>query len=421
MRLRSMFTSQCSPIAIDFGSSSLKMLQVTTAEKPELVAAVEHEIPDELRSQPQQRLEYCIEQVPELLKSGRFKGRRVVCAAPSEQTFVQHMQLSGVNESNLTEATTLELQNRIGCSPSSVVVRAIDVTDVLRKGQTRREVICLAIKREAVMRIVQALERRKLETIGVHTQLMSMVRAFHHLNRRTSDKDVTTLYLDMGWCGTSAAITHGQKLVFARYIPIGGNNFDQHVCEALQCDPASARAHRMSIIHDPQKELASFADFQKAPAPQQRAHENTGECEPTDTETETESATATATGERRKPQIPPELQHAVNVNASATEPAQTDFSELLDTLVDELTMCLRYHNGLFSERKLNRVILLGGEARQPWLCQRIVKGLRVPGQLGDPIARYTKGAVPDTPGLLLGEPQPGWASPCGLCAMTGEQ
>jgi hypothetical protein len=77
-------------------------------------------------------------------------------------------------------------------------------------------------------------------------------------------------------------------------------------------------------------------------------------------------------------------------------------------------MCLRYHQGLFRERPLNRAIFVGGESRQGWLCQHIVKALRVPAQLGDPLSRMDTTHTPPTPNLKLGQPLPGWAVACGL-------
>ena len=40
-----MFSGQCSPIAIDFGSASVKLLQIGAGETPALVAAAELAVP----------------------------------------------------------------------------------------------------------------------------------------------------------------------------------------------------------------------------------------------------------------------------------------------------------------------------------------------------------------------------------------
>ena len=86
-----------------------------------------------------------------------------------------------------------------------------------------------------------------------------------------------------------------------------------------------------------------------------------------------------------------------------------------NSLVDELSMCVRYHNSLFRNNKIDRMIFLGGDARNIPLCQHIAKELHLPAQLGDPLTRLECKRSLRTPGLALGQPQPGWAVVCGLC------
>ncbi len=78
-------------------------------------------------------------------------------------------------------------------------------------------------------------------------------------------------------------------------------------------------------------------------------------------------------------------------------------------------MCLRYHQSLFRDRKVERVIFTGGESRDIGLCQHVAKSLRLPAQLGDPLSLHQYKRSLRTPGLSLGQPQPGWAVACGLC------
>ena len=76
----SMFSTHASPIAIDFGTSSVKLLQISGAERPNIVAAAELPIPDAMRFEPAQLLPYFAAKLPKLLHAGRFKGRRAVVA-----------------------------------------------------------------------------------------------------------------------------------------------------------------------------------------------------------------------------------------------------------------------------------------------------------------------------------------------------
>jgi Tfp pilus assembly PilM family ATPase len=409
-----MFSGQCSPIAIDFGSTSLKLLQTSGEGKPSLVSALEMPVPEQIRLAPMKLFQFYEKALPNALSSGRFKGKRVVVAVPSSQTYIQHMQLLPADGVKLDDLVKGQLQVQLNCTPDSVVVRTVDVAEVNRDGQARREVICFAISRENVMRYVSLFRKFKLETVGVHTQAMAMVRAFDHLNRREEDAEVTTLYVEMGWSGTRVAITHGRQIVFARLIQIGGRHFDQHIASSLHCDLSHARTLRLTIEND--------ADFQPVPDRAGVAAEMDGMGVLGAVVGEAEGGgmavgetPATTAADRRTGSVPRELQQSVPAGVAPTHLKDVDLTELLDTITDEFSMCLRYHQGLFPDRRLNRVIFVGGESRQAWLCQHLVRALRVPARLGDPLARLRGMDAKRAAGIDLDSPQPGWAVACGLC------
>ena len=243
----SMFSAQASPIAIDFGSSSVKLLQIGNGDSPSLVAAAELPIPDELRQDQAELLNFYAREIPRVLKQGKFRGKRVVSAIPSGQTLVQHMQIAALGGANIDDVVKGQLQVQMGCSPRSIVVRSLEVANVHRGGDAQKEIICFAVSRDTVMRYVNLLKQCRLEPVGMHTETMAMVRAFDHLNRRAEDTASTTLYVDLGWSGTLVAVGHGRNIRFARYIQIGGRNFDQAICEALNCSPEDAREYRMQM------------------------------------------------------------------------------------------------------------------------------------------------------------------------------
>ena len=113
---------------------------------------------------------------------------------------------------------------------------------------------------------------------------------------------------------------------------------------------------------------------------------------------------------------------AATIGGPGRGPAVTDehlrdlhMLELLDVLGDEISMSISYHKGLFPDAAIERLIFLGGESRQIWLCRHLTRQLGLPAQLGDPLSRFHPAVGLETPGLDLGEPQPGWAVACGLC------
>ena len=362
MGFSSMFSAQTSPITIDFGSSAVKLMQAASGDPPTLLAAVGLRIPDELRNEPQLRCDYLEKQLPRMLRKGGFRGRRVICSIPSADTLIQHMQIATADGIDEAETVKMQLSGQRGMSGRGIVVRTYHVTEVHRDGEALSEVICFAISREAVMRYVDLLQNCKLETVGVHSEIIGMVRAFDYMQPKPDQSSTCTLYVDIGCVTTNVAITHDAHLVFARCIQIGGTHLDERLAKRLGCDIATARAQRIS-----EQVLASGQD-------------------------------AAQPG---------------GAVATAAAPDE-ELVEVAGSIADELSMCIRYHQSLFSGQRINRIIFLGGEARNIPLCQHIARELQLPAQLGDPLARFEHKRTLRTPGLALGQPQPGWAVVCGL-------
>jgi hypothetical protein len=125
-------------------------------------------------------------------------------------------------------------------------------------------------------------------------------------------------------------------------------------------------------------------------------------------------ASAAVLEDRRGNRSPTVLKHSIRGADGPRSVSTADITELLETMTDEVAMCLRYHQSLFRGRKIDRAIFVGGESRQAWLCQHMVKSLNVASHMADPIARFDPTGASETPGLTLGKPQPGWAVVCGL-------
>ena len=101
--------------------------------------------------------------------------------------------------------------------------------------------------------------------------------------------------------------------------------------------------------------------------------------------------------------------------ADAEIDPRVDLREPLETLTDEISMCLRYYDGLFPGRRVSRAIFVGGETRHTALCQHVAKALRLPAHVADPLARLARGGGEPLLNVALNQPQPGWAVAMGLC------
>jgi type IV pilus assembly protein PilM len=365
-------------IGADFGVSSLKLLQVTAGEPPQLIAACQIDTPHELRNNDAGRINWQLDQLPRALKQGGFKGKRVVCSIPASQMYVRHLQLPKSSPGDTAALVASSLAAELQCDPDALAVRNVEVAPIGNTG--KNEQICMATARELVVRLMTGMKEAKLEPVGMHSEFHAVLKAFEFAQRRASDQGHATLYMDMGATSTKIAIAHDARLVFCRKIDLGGWHLDHTVASQLAVDIGEARRRRYAMSEF----VATHVN------PQSMAILNAG---------------LAASG-------------AEPVKAAAaviTAPATANLHEPIEMLRDEIAMCLRYHDAMFPATKVDRMVFLGGEARHRALCQHIAKSLRLSAQLADPLARVSRTGSEPTAGIDAREAQPGWTVALGLC------
>jgi Tfp pilus assembly PilM family ATPase len=107
------------------------------------------------------------------------------------------------------------------------------------------------------------------------------------------------------------------------------------------------------------------------------------------------------------PAIDPILaKQAKQVEAACKDP--------LNRLVEELELCRRYYETTFQDKPLQRLIFVGGEARQKGLCQHIARTLGLAAQVGDPMPRLKRDENDDIECIDRRQQHPAWAMAVGL-------
>jgi type IV pilus assembly protein PilM len=371
------------PIAIDFGVGALKVLQISSGEPHALVAAAQVDTPDDILLDSAKRFEFQSQALSRLIKAGGFKGKRAVCGIPAVQMFCKHLQFpkaDGDVEAQVETALPAEL----GCHPDALVYRHVVVGELAAgPAAGKTEVICFAVPRDLIGRIMQLLKACKLEPVGIQPSCLAMMKAFEPAVGEAEANQVT-LYLDMGTGATTCMIAHGKDLVFAKTIHLGGRHLDETIARQLKCNIAWARSQRLATENlTPSRTPGPAAEPALAGA---AAVNGTGAAGP---------------GPRLAEHTPAALRF--------------DLSDALETLTDEVAMCLRYHDTIFPGNRVSKAIFVGGEARHRGLCQHIARKLRVPAQVADPLARLGRTGTEPVKDVDLTQPQPAWAVALGLC------
>lgn len=419
------------PIAIDFGVASLKVLQISGGDTTSLVAAASLPTPEDFLSDAARRYEFQFKALPRLIKSVGFKGKRAVCAIPAAQTFCKHMQFPRSDSVELSELVRQAVPAALACAPEALVYRHVVVTGATPVGAVvgagspgvagagpsgggaRQEVICLAASRHFVGQIMTAIREAKLEPVGMHPECFATVKAFEELNRRGSDSSIATLYLDLAYGSTKVWISHGDTLIFAKTISIGGRDLDLAVSRSAECDLASARAKRLNstvLVAEPRRPSAVASTATPTPGGLAMLAAAMAKDRPPP------APAAVATEEdRRTDGLPAGMTSDVATHAETpVAPLEFDVREPLEILTDELAGCLRYHQSLFGGRRVDRVIFVGGESRHRGLCQHVARKVRVPAHVADPLARMARSGREPCHGVDFGAMQPGWTVAYGL-------
>lgn len=341
------------PIGVDLGTTAVRMAQMrVTEEVVELLAAGSSGL---ARATPMPgRLDAMGDAIRDILKTNAFKSRQAILALPAEMVAVQHVKLPKLTAEETVRALNFELQGKLPFAVEDAIVRHIVAGDVFGEGDPQQEVIAVAADRDLVESFLKMAAKAGLEVVGIDIDACAVVECFARLFRRTSDLARTILFLDLGTTTTQVVLTHGNHVVFARNLMLGGDTLDQAVAEGLNISLEQAKA------------LRNDAD---------------------------KGARDTAAQD--------ELYHLLD--------------KPVGTLAEELLKCLRYYESIFRNQSIERAIFVGGQAYDKRLCQLLAQRLNLPAQIGDPLVRIKRieGAGLDI-GLDRREPQPDWAVAVGL-------
>lgn len=406
--VQSWFAPTGNPIGVDLGSDSLRLAQVEQvgvtagAADFKLVAAARVDVPAHLRHDLPNRMAFFAESLRDLWASGGFRGRKAMLGLPAASMAIQHLRIARMEEEALRQALPWEARGKLPYDPSHAALRHMIAGEIHQDGEQKNEVILMAAQRELVNQLLAAAGRAKIEVVGMNVEPRAIVDCFGHVYRRKSDLGATTLYIDMGCAATRAYIARGQQILFARVIPVGSEQFTRAVSQALKIKVDEARLLRNKLAQMPSGQ-ASSPDAERA--------SGISDAGPASDAAAVEDAVA-ASGQidRRAPApVPPAAYHpdAEAVAASYREPVAK--------LVEELSLCRRYHEATFPSLHVTRAIFIGGEARHRGLCQEIARGLQLPAQVGDPMVRLGRNSEVDPDcGIDVKSPNPEWTVAIGL-------
>jgi len=320
---------KANPIGVDIGSRSVKLLQFDAA-RSRVVAASRWDLPPE-PDDPDER----DRQIVEALNRGRenrgFKGRNAVFCLGAGSLFVQNIRVAQSSEAEMESVVRSEAVGRLPFSGDEAEIRYLDAADVRQGDAIRHEVILLACHRPAIDRLVSIANEAQLRPVAIDVEPAALLRCYSKQFRRDADSERQVMFVNIGAANTAVVIARGFDAMFIKYLDVGGNQLDESVARHLKMSRADAAALRR---HN---------------------------------------------GDRRAEQRDPDVTRSI---AEAIRP-------VLDSLVSELSLCLRYFSVTFRGQPPSQAIFGGGEAN-PSLVEWVQARLDVPCEVGDPLRIYEK-------------------------------
>ncbi len=360
-----------SPIAIDFGTDTLKVLQLSLGDAPQLIASASAVIPESARSDLNSRRAFLSGTLKNLLKSQPFKGRRAIVSIPAFQTLIQHIELTKAEHEDFDAQIGLHLIQRFNVDPSRMVVRNHSVGKIVRDGATRYQVVCVAARRDAVMKYIDLATQCKLEVVGMHSEPMALVRAHPLLQNGQKLGEGVPCYIDIGAGMTKLIVPHGEELAFAKTVHASGDHLTREL------------AQMRGIKFDQARNLRVQPSMQHTAAVDEEG---------------------------------PGLGTVVSESKETGAVEGGEVSMTVESLIDELRLSIRYYHSVFPERPIQQLVFLGGESQDVKMCQLIARSVRIAARLGDPFAGVdTLDYQGRSGGIESYKPMPGWAVPLGLC------
>ncbi|HEY7090666.1 MAG TPA: pilus assembly protein PilM, partial [Tepidisphaeraceae bacterium] len=409
------FAPRANPIGVDFGSDCLRLAQVQfVGDEYRLVAAASADVPSHLKQDPNARLEFFVETTRDLLAQANFKSRQAVLGLPASIMHIQHLRMAKMDEAETRKALPWEARGKLPIDPSAALLRHLHAGEVYEDQEAKNEVIVIAAAREFVNNLLASAAKAKLDVVGMNVEPKAIVDCFGHVYRRKGDSESTSLFLDIGLCGSRAVIARGGQIFFARTIPIGGDHFCKAVAHALRISADEAKLLRLQLCHsapaagsidDRREKVAVSATKPAAVKPEVEEDAEAAQVpESSSSETVENSFALLGAGLQAASRQQQQQAHAAaqpgsaaaaTAAASAHSSVEDELSQQaraveqacrdpLNRLIEELDLCRRYYEATFPNRPVDRLVFVGGEARQRTLCQHIARELGVTAQVGDP-------------------------------------
>src|SRR5438128_5383341 len=249
---------------IDLGQCALKALRVENIDGQVTATAFDYVEHPKILSQPDaDPNELTREALEKFLSRNSLQGDIVIIAVPGQSGLARFVKLPPVEEKKINDIVRFEARQQIPFPLEEVVwdYQRIGSGVVTDGFAMETEIGLFAIKRDIVSRYLQHFSEVNVEVHVVQMAPLALCNfvAYDLLNKGAGEigeaaakgKKQCIVALDLGTDNSNLIITDGERIIWQRPIPIGGNRFTRALTKDLKLTFAKAEHLKRNATKSP--------------------------------------------------------------------------------------------------------------------------------------------------------------------------
>jgi type IV pilus assembly protein PilM len=209
-----------------------------------VLAADKVRIDPSINGDGEERRNFVISAIKQMLAKGNFRGRDVVSCLPNDGLKITSLRLAEAESDKIEQALKKEVTQRFGLDPDKDAINYVLAGNVRQGDEIKNELILFAADNETIKNHIGMLEETRLRPVGIDTVPCALFRSFERSLRRQEDREQTVVFVDVGSRFTTVVFGRGGDISFVKQIPIGGEKFNREVAARLGISISEAKSLR---------------------------------------------------------------------------------------------------------------------------------------------------------------------------------
>jgi len=177
--------------------------------------------------------EFAVSAIKEMLARGNFRGKNVVSSLSNDIIKIKSMRLDTTDAEQIEELMRDEIAAQFGLSADTDEIRYMIAGSVYQGDDIKNEVIFFGADKESVSQHISLLEESGLSPVAIDTAPCALFRCFRGSLRRQEDRQLVSVFIEVGSLFTTVIISRGQEIAFVKQIPIAGRHLNEQVASKL--------------------------------------------------------------------------------------------------------------------------------------------------------------------------------------------